>query len=69
MAWLSLTLKASTNRWISFILGILFAIYLIIALIIQPLEGRYTALLVRYFLGIVAGALIAWYAWKLPKEA
>ena len=68
MAWLSMTLKASTNRWISFVLGILFAIYLIIGLIAQSAEGRYVALLVGYFLGAVAGALIAWYAWKLPKE-
>ena len=68
MAWLSLTLKASTNRWISFVFGILFAIYLIIGLIAQSAEGRYAALLVGYFLGVVAGVLIAWHAWKLPKE-
>ena len=68
MAWLSLTLKASTSRWISFILGIIFAIYLLIGLIAQSCEGRYVALLVGYFLGAVAGVLIAWHAWKLPKE-
>ena len=68
MAFLSLTLKDSANRWTNFVLGILFVIFLIIGLIEQTTGGKSAAILVDYFLGIVAAALIAWYAWKWPKQ-
>jgi len=68
LAWLSLTLKGSANRWTNFVLGILFAIFLVIGLIESAIGGTSAAILVDYFLGIVAAALIAWYAWKWPKE-
>jgi len=68
MAWLSLTLKDSANRWTNFVLGILFAIFLAIGLIESAIGGESAAILVDYFLGIVAAALIAWYAWKWPKQ-
>jgi len=68
MAFLSLTLKDSANRWTNFVLGILFVIFLAIGLIEQTIGGKSAAILVDYSLGIVAAALIAWYAWKWPKE-
>ena len=68
MAFLSLTLKGSANRWTNFVLGILFIVFLTIGLIEQAIGGKSAAILVDYFLGIVAAALIAWYAWKWPKQ-
>ncbi|MFC1915661.1 DUF6326 family protein [Chloroflexota bacterium] len=68
MAFLSLTLKDSANRWTNFVLGILFVIFLAIGLVEQTIGGKSAAILVDYSLGIVAAALIAWYAWKWPKQ-
>ena len=68
LAFLSLTLKDSANRWTNFVLGILFVIFLAIGLIEQTIEGKSAAILVDYSLGIVAAALIAWFAWKWPKQ-
>jgi hypothetical protein len=39
MAWISLTLKGSANRWASFILGILYAVIKLIVLIEGFAEG------------------------------
>ena len=68
LAFLSLTLKDSANRWTNFVLGILFVIFLIIGLIESATGGKSAAILVDYFLGIVAAALIAWFAWRWPKQ-
>jgi hypothetical protein len=68
MAFLSLTLSDSANRWTNFILGILYVIFLIIGLIEQGTGGSSAAILVDYFLVIIVAALIAWYAWKWPKQ-
>lgn len=51
----------------SFILGILFAIVLIGDVSMNASEYS-AARLVDYILVILVLALIAWYAWKLPKE-
>ena len=68
MAFLSLTLKNSTNR---FILGIVFAV---IALIfpIQYLaqQSAYSAFMMLIgTVQFVAAALIVWYAWKSKQKA
>jgi len=68
MAFLSLVLKDSANRWTNFVLGILWAIGLVYGLIHSAIGGQSAAILVSYSLGIVAAALIAWYAWKWPKQ-
>ena len=68
LAFLSLTLKDTATRWTNFVLGMLFVIFLIIGLIESATGGKSAAILVAYFLGIVAAALIAWYAWKWPKQ-
>ena len=65
MAFLSLTLKDSANRWANIILSIfLAAIY-----ILDMIEGG--LLLAQYLTEIsmiVVVALIVWYAWKWPKQ-
>ena len=63
MAFLSLTLKASVNRWANVILGAIFAILWLpeVALSIQQL---YAAATLIKLAGVVALALVVWYAWK-----
>ena len=68
MAFLSMTLKGSVNRWTNFALGVLFAIAFVYGLVESANSGHSAAILVNYSLGIVAAALIAWYAWKWPKQ-
>ena len=67
LAFLSLTLKGSANRWTNFFLGILYAICLVYSLINSAIRGQVAAILVNYILGIGAAALIAWYAWRWPQ--
>jgi hypothetical protein len=67
MAWLSLTLKGAVNRWTNFILGIVFAVLLIIDASMNAGQCS-TAMIIDFIVGIVVSLLIAWYAWKLPKE-
>jgi len=68
MAFLSLSLKGSSNRWTNLILGLVVAIAFVYGLIESARMGHSAAILVDYFLGIVAAALIAWYALKWPEQ-
>ena len=67
MAFLSLTLKDSTNRWANIILGIVFAGLELLALIetLAAPSAHATLLTVSK---IVVAASIAWYAYKWPKQ-
>ena len=69
MAFLSLTLKDSANRWANIIVGIAWAGLHILALIFKPLliQGQ-LALAFMEFSRTVAAALIVWHAWKWPKQ-
>lgn len=65
MAFLSLTLKDSANRWTNIILSLFWAVMWII----DMAEGG--LLLAQYLINasmIVVVALIVWYAWKWPTE-
>jgi len=68
MAFLTLTLKGSVNRWTNFVLGVLLAITFIYGLVESASSGHSAAILVDKSIGFVAVALIAWYAWKWPKQ-
>ena len=71
MAFLSLTLKGSANRWTNFALGIFFAIFYVVDFI-NNLTGEELpaiASVVMFVLLIVVPALITWFAWKWPKQA
>ena len=67
MAFLSMTLKDSANRWTNMILGVVFTVFSIFHLT-QPCVGS------RAHQWLIAGsmvavsALIVWYAWKWPKQ-
>jgi putative Ca2+/H+ antiporter (TMEM165/GDT1 family) len=70
MAFLSLTLKDSINRWLNIILGIVFAGFALVGpigyLAIQPAYSAYAILI--GIVGFVATALIVWYAWKSKQK-
>ncbi len=74
MAFLSLTLKDSVNRWANIILGITFTIgniaHLLFEQLTQPSIHMAQPSIHQFLLNlstIVATALVAWYAWKCPK--
>ena len=72
MAFLSVTLKDSTNRWVNIIVGIFFTgilLFDLIGYIAAPLgEGTVPFYIVLGGSTVVASALIVWYAWKWPKQ-
>lgn len=67
MAVLSLTLKDSANRWANFVLGIVFTILNIVHITEQFAQPSAHQILI---IGstIVVTALIAWFAWRWPKQ-
>ena len=67
MAVLSLTLKDSANRWANFVLGVVFTILNIVHLtehLAQP--SAHQILLIGST--VVVTGLIAWFAWRWPKQ-
>ena len=67
MAFLSLTLKYSINRWANIILGIVFAGLGLTIPIGYPPTAHFAFAIPVTILEFIAAALIAWYAWKWPK--
>jgi hypothetical protein len=67
MAVLSLTLKDSANRWANFVVGIVFTILNIVHLTEHLAQPSAHQIL---FIGstIVVTGLIAWFAWRWPKQ-
>lgn len=67
MAVLSLTLKDSANRWVNFVVGIVFTILNIVHITEQFAQPSAHQILI---IGstIVVTALIAWFAWRWPKQ-
>ena len=69
MAFLTQILKYSLNRWLNFVLGLVFTIFTIYYFISHLIQGWFTVanFLILIF-SFVITVLIAWYSWKLPKE-
>jgi uncharacterized membrane protein len=71
MAFLSLTLKDSINRWANIILGIVFAGFTLIfgpiAFLAEPSAYDVYVILIG-IVQFVAAALIVWYAWKSKQK-
>jgi hypothetical protein len=70
MAVLCLTLNGSANRWLNFVLGIIFALCLIFDIASHLAAGE-AASIALWLIGIamiVVPAFIAYFGWKLPKE-
>ena len=68
MAFLSLTLKDSVNRWVNIILGIVFAVLATIGTS-DFLAKLSPWAIVIWGSQVVANALIVWYAWKSKQKA
>jgi hypothetical protein len=68
VAWLSLTLKDTANRWTNLVLGIFFAIMLALTGAGAIRDGAPSAILLTIVLGFVMALLTIWYAWKWPKQ-
>jgi hypothetical protein len=63
MAFLSLTLKDSLNRWLNIIVGTVFAVLWFIS-VIEATQSAYWGGALMTLSAVVASALIVWYAWK-----
>jgi len=70
MAFLSLTLKDSINRWVNIIVSIVFAVLGLLGpigyLAKQSAYSAYVTLI--GIVGVVVTALIVWYAWKSKQK-
>jgi Ca2+/H+ antiporter len=70
LAFLSLTLKDSINRWVNIIAGIVLAVFGLMG----PVEylakqSVYSAYVILFgIVLVVASALIVWYAWKSKQK-
>jgi drug/metabolite transporter (DMT)-like permease len=67
LAFVSITVKGSSNRWVNFVLGIIFTILNIWHFVEHLAEPSVEQIMIVGS-AVVFTALIAWYAWKLPKE-
>ena len=67
LVFVSITVKGSSNRWVNFVLGIIFTILNIWHFVEHLAEPSVEQILIVGS-AVVVTALIAWYAWKLPKE-
>jgi len=63
MAFLSLTLKDSLNRWLNITVGTVFAFLWFIS-VIEATRSAYWGGALMTLSAVVASALIVWYAWK-----
>jgi len=61
-------LKDKTNRWANIILGMFYAGFILIELISNIITVAYPYVILMDISAVVAAALIAWYAWKWPKQ-
>ena len=65
LAFVSMTVKGSCNRWVNFVMGIVFTV-LNAWHFTEHLASPAQILIIGST--VVVTALIAWYAWKWPKE-
>jgi hypothetical protein len=69
MAFLSLTLKDSTNRWANIIVGIVYTCFQLFALIeTLTLSIVYAYAVLMETTKVVVPVLIIWYAWKSKQK-
>lgn len=63
MAFLSLTLKDSINRWLNIIVGAVFSVLWFVG-VVDAAQTAYWGGALMTLSTVVASALIVWYAWK-----
>ena len=64
MIFLSVALKANSNRWANLILGVFAAVVLVVATYVGGIDVRYA---IQASVELMLIALIIWHAWKWPK--
>ena len=69
MAFLSLTLKASVNRWVNIILSVFFIAGAYPLGVAEATADYLGAIITITIVEVVALALIVWYAWKSKQKA
>ena len=67
MAFLSLTLKESMNRWVNIIVGAVFAALWFTG-IVDAAQSAYWGGALMTLSAVVASALIVWYAWNSKQK-
>lgn len=67
MTWLSFVLKPKISRWLNIILGIIFLLYKVWALIASYSDGTF-AFFINEIWGAISVVLIIWYGWKIPNQ-
>jgi hypothetical protein len=68
MAFLSLVLKDSVNRWVNIVLSIFFIVTAYPFGLAEATADYFGSMLIVFIVEIVALALIIWYAWKSKKK-
>lgn len=67
MAFLSLTMKDSMNRWVNIIVGAVFAALWFTG-VVDAARSAYWGGALMMLSAVVASALIVWYAWKSKQK-
>jgi hypothetical protein len=69
VAILCLTLNGSANRWLNFVLGIVWGLWLVFEMVGYATGGEtvFIATWLMNIAGLVISAYIAYFAWKLPQ--
>lgn len=67
MAFLSLTLKDSVNRWANIIVGTVFAVLWLVGAV-NAAQSAYWGGALMTLSAVVASTLIVWYAWKSKQK-
>ena len=68
MAFLSLTLKDSMNRWVNIVVGAVFTALWFVG-VVEAAQSAYWGEALMTLSAVVASALIVWYAWKSKQKA
>jgi hypothetical protein len=68
MAFLSLTLKDSMNRWVNIIVGAVFAVLWLVG-VVDAAQSAYWGEALMTLSAVVASVLIVWYSWKSKQIA
>ncbi len=68
MAFLSLILKDSMDRWVNIIVGAVFAVLWLVG-VVDAAQSAYWGGALMTLSAVVASALIVWYAWKSKQIA
>ena len=69
MAVQSITLRNSINRWVNIIAGVLYVVFVLNEFVSNIVTVAYYYGMLMHVSELVVLALIAWHAWKWPKES